>query len=71
MEHTVGIEGHPNLKRDLHSKAVLNTNRTELSRYKQQTSILDRNRNLTEEVATLKQDMVEIKELLRQLTARY
>lgn len=64
---TVSIEGQSNLQRDLHSKALLNTNKNELSRYMQQKSILDRNKNLAEEVAVLQQDMNEIKQLLRTL----
>lgn len=70
MEQVIGIEGHPNLQRDPRSKAILNTDRSELSRYKQQSNMLERNRNLAEDVDVLKQDMAEIKNLLRQLTAR-
>ena len=66
------IEGHPNLIKDENSNAILNTNYSEYDNYiqsrakrKQKTDRID---NMEDDLKSLKDDINEIKTLLRALS---
>ena len=66
------IEGHPNLIKDENSNAILNTNNSEYENYiqsrakrKQGTNRID---NMENDLKSLKDDINEIKSLLRALS---
>lgn len=59
------VEGHSNLYRDVKSGAVINSNRDEYDRYMKAKSNRD---NMVNEINTLKQELDEIKQLLKKLT---
>lgn len=59
------VEGHSNLYRDVNSGAVVNSNRDEYERYMKAKANRD---NMVSEINTLKQELDEIKQLLKQLT---
>ena len=66
------IEGHPNLIKDENSNAILNTNYSEYDNYiqsrakrKQKTDRID---NMENDLKSLKDDINEIKTLLRALS---
>ena len=63
---TVKIE-NSKLERDMNSKAVLNTNRTALERYK-----MERNKRLKEieDINNMKNDIAELKEMVAQLLGK-
>lgn len=59
------VEGHSNLYRDVNSGAVINSNRDEYERYMKAKANRD---NMITEINTLKQELDEIKQLLKKLT---
>ena len=66
------IEGHPNLIKDENSNAILNTNNSEYENYiqsrakrKQGTNRID---NMENDLKSLKDDINEIKTLLKELS---
>jgi uncharacterized protein (UPF0276 family) len=63
------VRNHDNLVRDSHSKAVLNTDRAALEEYYAKLRIEKKQRIEQEQtkqrIATLEQDMSEIKDLLK------
>jgi uncharacterized protein (UPF0276 family) len=65
------VRNHDNLVRDSHSKAVLNTDRAALEEYYVKLRIEKKIRMEQEQtkqrIATLEQDMSEIKDLLKQI----
>jgi len=68
---TLRVEGHPELERDEHSKGITNVDDTAYNKYinaalarKQRNAILESN---TEDINNLKEDVLEIKDMLRQL----
>jgi hypothetical protein len=61
------IENEDTLIRDTKTNAVLNTDMTALQQYRAKR---DRDRQMLDDVENLKQDMSEIKELLKQLVSR-
>lgn len=54
------VENHPDLVKDMNSKAVLNTNYAALLEYK-------RKQTMIQDIDNLKSDMSEIKELLNKI----
>lgn len=68
MTRFVRVKNYDNLVRDLENKAIVNTNKSEyeayMARYKKREKQNDEIRNVVKEINTLKQDMLEIKELL-------
>lgn len=61
----IKVEGHSNLYRDTKSGAVINSNRSEYEQYMK----AKQNRNgMRNEINTLKQELDEIKQLLKKLT---
>jgi len=64
------IIDNPDLIRDMHSKAVLNTNLDKYNEYKNKKQFFKDLMNQGKEIEDLKQDVGEIKELLKQLIAK-
>nr|BAR29703.1 hypothetical protein [uncultured Mediterranean phage uvMED]BAR29752.1 hypothetical protein [uncultured Mediterranean phage uvMED]BAR29797.1 hypothetical protein [uncultured Mediterranean phage uvMED] len=65
------VEGFSNLVRDTNSNAIVNVNRTEfqvyMSRHKNRQKQGDELRGAIKEINTLKQELFEIKKLLREV----
>lgn len=70
MVEVVKITGENNLLRDLHSKAILNTDTNEVSKYNRQRSHMEKNILIANDVEKLKEDMESIKQLLNILISR-
>lgn len=70
----VQIKDDPNLVRDVTNRAILNTDREGLERYRAQRLLakkrLDEQQEMKNKVNKLEQDMSEIKDLLQQLVTR-
>ena len=70
----VRIENEPTLVRDTTNRALLNTDKEGLERYKAQRLLakkrLEEQEQMKEKVNKLEQDVSEIKDLLRQLVTR-
>jgi hypothetical protein len=70
----VQIKDDPKLVRDVTNRAILNTDREGLERYKAQRLLakkrLDEQEEMKNKVNKLEQDVSEIKDLLRQLVTR-
>lgn len=67
---TTKIIDHPDLIRDMNSKAVLNTNLEKYEEYKKRKNFLKDLMNQGDEIQNLKKDISEIKELLQALIAK-
>ena len=65
------VRDHENLIRDSHSKAILNTDRAALEDYhatvRNEMQRLSEQKQTQQRIATLEQDMSEIKDLLKQI----
>lgn len=65
------VDGNPNLVRDKVSGAILNINNTEIKRARSRKKLWqeekEKTETLTSEVNSLKQDVKEMKDLLRQI----
>ena len=74
MTEYKGIEGHSDLIKDMHSKAVINTNRSAylaaVQRKKNFDAQKDSLRDATREINILKSEMHEIKTLLVKLVEK-
>ena len=74
MTEYKGIEGHSDLVKDMHSKAVINTNRSAylaaVQRKKNFIAQKDSLRDATREINILKSEMHEIKSLLVKLVEK-
>ena len=71
---TQKVESHPELRRDEYSKGVTNIDNDAYSKY-MHGAIVRKERNTTlmsntEEINNLKEDMSEIKDMLRQLISK-
>ena len=68
---TLKVEGHENLVRDVRSKAIVNTNSSEykiyMSRFRTREKQGDEIRNTIKEINNLKQELFEIKNLLKEV----
>ena len=62
------VKAYDDLLRDLENKAIINTNKNEfqayMNRHKAREKQSDQIRNAIKEINTLKQDILEIKEML-------
>ena len=71
---TQKVESHPELARDEYSKAVTNVDNDAYAKYmRAATARKERNATLesnTEEINSLKEDVLEIKDMLRQLISK-
>ena len=67
----IKVEGHSSLVRDIRSNAIVNTNKSEyqiyMNRIKSREQQGDQIRNTIKEINILKQELFEIKELLKQV----
>ena len=74
MSEYKNIEGHSDLMKDMHSKAVINTNRSAylaaVQRKKNLLAQKDEQRDATREINILKSEMHEIKNLLVKLVEK-
>ena len=65
------VEGHSSLARDVRSNAIVNTNKTEyqlyMNRIKSREQQGDQIRNTIKEINILKQELFEIKNLLKEV----
>ena len=65
------VEGHESLARDLRSNAIVNTSKTEyqiyMNRVKSREQQGDQIRNTIKEINVLKQELFEIKSLLKEV----
>ena len=65
------IEGEPDLKKDKHSKAIINTNTNAYNRYKQhqksKISEIAEKEAMKKEINILKDDMKDIKSMLAKM----
>ena len=70
----VKVEGHDNLVRDVRSKAIVNTNTTEYSIYMARLRAREKQgdeiRNAVKEINNLKQELFEIKSLLKEVVKK-
>ena len=64
------ITDHPHLVRDLHTGAVLNTDHLAVRRHEKRISDLQDQQARDAEVASIKNEITEIKAMLHQLVAR-
>jgi len=67
----IKVEGHSSLARDVRSNAIVNTNKTEyqlyMNRIKSREQQGDQIRNTIKEINILKQELFEIKNLLKEV----
>ncbi len=67
----IKVEGHSSLARDMRSNAIVNTNKTEyqlyMSRIRSREQQSDQIRNTIKEINILKQELFEIKNLLKEV----
>ena len=67
----IKVEGHSSLARDIRSNAIVNTNKSEyqlyMSRIKNREQQGDQIRSTIKEINILKQELFEIKELLKEV----
>jgi hypothetical protein len=67
----IKVEGHNSLERDIRSNAIINTNKSEyqvyMNRIKSREQQGDQIRNTIKEINILKQELFEIKELLKEV----
>ena len=65
------VEGHESLARDIRSNAIVNTSKTEyqiyMNRVKSREQQGDQIRNTIKEINVLKQELFEIKNLLKEV----
>jgi len=67
----IKVEGHSSLARDIKSNAIVNTNKSEyqlyMSRIRSREQQGDQIRNTIKEINILKQELFEIKNLLKEV----
>jgi len=67
----IKVEGHSSLVRDIRSNAIVNTNKSEyklyMNRIKSREQQGDQIRNTIKEINILKQELFEIKNLLKEV----
>ena len=66
MRHTqskrIKVEDHPNLKRDVKTKAIVNTDSSAYERYMNEKDVRNKQQN---EIDTLRQQIEELKNMIR------
>ena len=70
----IKVEGHDSLARDIRSNAIVNTSKTEyqiyMNRVRSREQQSDQIRNAVKEINLLKQELLEIKDLLKEVIKR-
>ena len=71
MSDTLKVEGHTHLVRDVNSNAIINTNKSEYQLYMQRVKVREKQsdelRGAVKEINNLKNDIREIKELIKEI----
>ena len=71
MSDTIKVEGHTHLIRDVNSNAIINTNQSEYQLYMQRVKVREKQsdelRGAVKEINNLKNDIREIKELIKEI----
>ena len=71
MSDTLKVEGHTHLIRDLNSNAIINTNQSEFQLYMKRVKVREKQsdqlRGAVKEINNLKNDIREIKELIKEI----
>ena len=66
MKHTqskkIKVEDHPNLKRDVRTRAIVNTDSSAYERYMNEKDVRNRQQN---EIDSLRQQIEELKNMIR------
>ena len=74
MSKLFKVEGHVDLVRDEYSNAIINTNQSDYKKYMQRKRAMQKNRDeircAVREINTLKQELFEIKSLLKELVGK-
>ena len=74
MSKAFKVEGHQDLVRDEYTSAIVNNNVTEYEKYMQRKKAMMRNRDeirdACREINNLKQELYEIKDLIKQLVGK-
>lgn len=71
MSNYIEIENKKGLVRDLNSKAILNTDQSLLERHKMRMMERKKLQELNSDVVSLKQEIVELKNLMKQLVTTH
>lgn len=61
------VNDHPNLVKDSHSKAILNTDTSAVKRHQERFARVYKDQSRDQEIAQLKTDVSDIKKMLSQL----
>ncbi len=74
MSKAFKVEGHSDLVRDEYTSAIVNTNVSEYQKYMQRQKALRKNRDdirdACREINNLKQELFEIKDLIKKLAGK-
>tara|TARA_Y100000361_G_C11098424_1_gene310486 strand:+ start:492 stop:725 length:234 start_codon:yes stop_codon:yes gene_type:complete len=74
MSKLFKVEGHVDLVRDEYSNAIINTNQSDYKKYMQRKRAMQKNRDeircAVREINTLKQELFEIKSLIKELVGK-
>lgn len=74
MSKVFKVEGHPDLVRDEYTSAIVNTNKSEYEKYMQRKKAMMKNRDeirdACREINNLKQELFEIKDLIKKLAGK-
>ena len=61
------VKDHPGLYRDSISKAIINENQKAFDKYMKEKQLRDKNIHFENEINNMKSDIIEIKNILREL----
>ncbi len=74
MSKVLKVEGHADLVRDEYSSAIINTNKSEYEQYMARKKAMQKNRDeirdACREINNLKQELYEIKDLIKKLVGK-
>ena len=74
MGKVLKVEGYQDLVRDEYSSAIVNTNKSDYEKYMQRRKAMKKNndkiRDACREINNLKQELYEIKDLIKQLVGK-
>ena len=74
MSHTLKVEGHTHLVRDVNSNAIINTNTSDYQLYMKRVKVrekeADKLRSACKEINNLKSELREIKEMVKKIVKK-
>lgn len=74
MGKVIKVEGYQDLVRDEYSSAIVNTNKSDYEKYMQRRKAMKKNndkiRDTCREINNLKQELYEIKDLIKKLVGK-